>query len=152
MGYVGCTFSRPTLATATAAACCCCSCCCCRRRQDHPEVLPVHIPAGVLRPMRFYEDHKIDIHLAGMMFWLMGGRVSAMRVCSTVDARSCFNDWTITFSPVALSPPAPTDLPRHSRHRLRVVGANLNLVGSFICVKRWLPLISLYSALAERKM
>lgn len=59
--------------------------------------------------------------------------MSAMGTCSALDARSCFADWTMTFSHVALFLPAPTALPRVYCRLLRVVGVflmwnNLNLV------------------------
>lgn len=34
-------------------------------------------PEGWSQPKAFYETNKIDVHLCAIMFWLVGGRVSA---------------------------------------------------------------------------
>lgn len=43
------------------------------------SVLAAGIPEGWSNPVSFYEIHKIEFLLGGMMFWFMGGRVSAER-------------------------------------------------------------------------
>ncbi len=44
--------------------------------QEQIQILQVKLPDGWSQPKRFYESNKIDVHLCGIMFWCMGGRVS----------------------------------------------------------------------------
>lgn len=63
-------------------------------RQEHVQVMTITIPEGWSRPRAFYEANKIDFHLCGIMFWFMGGRVSAKILLRTTVVRLIATDNT----------------------------------------------------------
>ncbi|CAM9594628.1 unnamed protein product [Pylaiella littoralis] len=46
-------------------------------REEYIQISQLKVPEGLSKPKAFYEANKIDFYLGGIMFWFMGGRISA---------------------------------------------------------------------------